>query len=64
MLIVGMPIGVVVNPLLFTLIGQICPVHLRGGIIGIFGSGNTLAGAIAPLAMGLNRAGFAGGSNF
>lgn len=53
MLMVALPLGIVVNPLLFTLLGQICPVSLRGGVIGIYGSGNTLAGAIAPVAMGL-----------
>ena len=52
LLIVGLPLGVVCNPLLFTLLGQLSPVHLRGGIIGVFGSGNVLAGLIAPLAMG------------
>jgi MFS family permease len=52
MLIIALPLGIVVNPLLFTLLGQICPVGLRGGVIGIFGSGNTLAGAVAPVAMG------------
>lgn len=53
MLIIALPLGTVVNPLLFTLLGQICPISLRGGVIGIYGSGNTLAGAIAPVAMGL-----------
>ncbi len=52
MLIVGLPLGVVCNPLLFTLIGQLCPVNLRGGVIGVFGSGNVLAGLVAPIAMG------------
>jgi MFS family permease len=52
MLIVGLPLGVVCNPLLFTLLGQLSPLQLRGGVMGVFGSGNVLAGLIAPLAMG------------
>lgn len=53
MLVIGLPLGVVCNPLLFTLLGQLCPVHLRGGVIGVFGSGNVIAGLIAPVAMGI-----------
>lgn len=52
MLIVGLPLGVVVNPLLFTLLGQITPIRLRGGTVGIFGTMTAPAGLLAPLAMG------------
>lgn len=46
-------IGSVIFTLGSTLIGEICPSSQRGGLLGITNSVHTLAGLIAPVAMGL-----------
>ena len=48
----ALALGVVCNPLLFTLLGQLSPIELRGGVVGCFGSGVVSAGLFAPTAMG------------
>lgn len=53
LVIAGLSLAVVPSPVLFTVLGQMSPIHLRGGVLGVFGACIVSAGLFAPTIMGL-----------